>query len=535
MVASYFGHRWRSTGFYFMDDWKVNRKLTLNLGMRWEIIGGMFEVARRMSALSFTAANARAGGRPGALVWIDDLGRKSFQDRYWRQLSPKFGFAYAISPKLVMRGGYGINNTPPISNGWGFGGGEGFNSSIARNTGNVALRFAEEPVGLLHDRYLDFAGVLPNKDPSMANGRGANYWAPDSNRLAYVQNWNLGFQYELPQFFVLELNYIGNKGTRLEAQGLDSLNSLPISFLDMGQKLTDPWNAASGIPQPFPGFAGTVLQALRPYPQYTGIGQDFANFGTSLYNGLQVQVTRHFRNGLAILGAYTWSKAIGLASGALGDYSVSAADVFNRRLERSILSYNYPQFFKLTWIYELPIGPNKLVNIPGLAGKIIGGWNVTGNLQVRSGSPLSVWGGSINNPLGSARLDQVPGQKIILDSNAPINFRGLRGGTAYLNREAFTLPPVHPGGRNVITRLGTLGPVLPNIRGPHWTSEDLAIDKTWSLGEARSFQIRGTFLNPFNRHGRGGLDTDILSPFFGQLTGQGSGPRNIELSARITF
>ncbi|MEK7406440.1 MAG: carboxypeptidase regulatory-like domain-containing protein [Acidobacteriota bacterium] len=535
VVASYFGHRWRSTGFYFMDDWKVNRKLTLNLGMRWEIIGGMFEVARRMSALSFTAANARAGGRPGALVWIDDLGRKSFQDRYWRQLSPKFGFAYAISPKLVMRGGYGINNTPPISNGWGFGGGEGFNSSIARNTGNVALRFAEEPVGLLHDRYLDFAGVLPNKDPSMANGRGANYWAPDSNRLAYVQNWNLGFQYELPQFFVLELNYIGNKGTRLEAQGLDSLNSLPISFLDMGQKLTDPWNAASGIPQPFPGFAGTVLQALRPYPQYTGIGQDFANFGTSLYNGLQVQVTRHFRNGLAILGAYTWSKAIGLASGALGDYSVSAADVFNRRLERSILSYNYPQFFKLTWIYELPIGPNKLVNIPGIAGKIIGGWNVTGNLQVRSGSPISVGGGGISNPLGSARLDLVPGKPIILNSDAPINFRGKVGGTAYLNREAFTLPPVHPGGRNVITRLGTLGPVLPNIRGPHWTSEDLAIDKTWSLGEARSFQIRGTFLNPFNRHGRGGLDTDILSPFFGQLTGQGSGPRNIELSARITF
>ncbi|MBI4873092.1 MAG: hypothetical protein HY822_00515, partial [Acidobacteria bacterium] len=364
---------------------------------------------------------------------------------------------------------------------------------------------------------------------------GINYYAPDSNRLAYVQNWNLGFQYQLPQFFVVELNYIGNKGTRLETDGMDNLNSLPVSFLSRGQSLTDPWNAASGVPQPYPGFAGTVLQALRPLPQYTGIGQQFANFGTSLYNALQVQVTRHFRNGLAILGAYTWSKAIGLAPGALSDYGIGPADVFNRSIERSILSYNYPQFLKMTWIYQLPIGPDKLVNIRGVAGKIIGGWNLTGNHQIRSGAPVSVGGGGISNPLGAARLDLVAGQSIIAASDAPINFRGISGGKAYLNRAAFTTPPVFPGGRNVIQRLGTIGPILPNIRQPHFTYEDLAIEKAWHFTETRSFEIRGTFLNPFNRHGRGGLDTNISSPFFGQLTGQQMGGRNIELSARIAF
>jgi len=533
VVASYFGHRWRSTGFYFMDDWKATRKLTLNLGLRWEIIGGMFEVAGRMAGLSFTAPNPDAGGRPGALVWVDDLGRKGFQDRYWRQLSPKFGFAYAISEKLVMRGGYGINNTPPISNGWGFGGTEGYNGSISRNSANVALRFPEEPVMYLHDRYPDFTGVLPSKDPSMANGEGASYMAPDSNRLAYVQNWNLGFQYQLPQFFVLEINYIGNKGTRLEANGLDELNGLPVSTLARGQSLLDSWTSASGVPQPYPGFEGTVLQALRPFPQYPSVWQDFANFGTSLYNALQIQLTRRFRNGLAVIGAYTWSKAIGLSSSALD--GISPADVFNRKLERSIVGYNYPQYLKLSWIYELPIGSGKLVDIPGLAGKLFGGWNLTANHHFRSGAPLAISTSDVNNPLGSARPDLVPGKPIILNSDAPINFRGVAGGTAYLNRDAFTNPPVHPGGRNVVTRLGMLGPRLPNIRGPHWTYEDLAIDKTWNVGETRSFQIRGTFMNPFNRHGRGNPVTDLSDPFFGQITGPFEGGRNIEISARITF
>jgi hypothetical protein len=531
--ASYFGHRWRSTGFYFMDDWKATRKLTLNIGLRWETIGGLLEVGNRQSALDFGKPNPGAANRPGALVFLEDLGRNSFQDRYWWQLSPKFGFAYAISNKLVMRGGYGINNTPPISNGFGFGGTNGYNSSIQVNPNTTAVRFTEDQVMRLSDRFPDFRGTLPNKSPTLSNGQGINYIAPDSNRLAYVQNWNLGFQYELPQAFVLELNYVGNKGTRLEANGLDDLNAMPTTLLSRGQVLTDQWSPASGVPQPFPGFTGSVLQAMRPYPQFTGIGQQFANFGTSSYNSMQVQLTRHFRRGLAVLGAYTWSKAIGFNDSAID--GETPVDVFSRGLERAITRYHIPHFFKLTWIYELPIGPNKLINVPGLAGKILGGWQITGIHNINSGSPLGIGGGPQTSPFGAARLDLVPGQPIILNSDAPINFRGAVGGQAYLNRAAFAPPPVHPGGRNVIQRPGTLGPLLPNIRGPHNVSEDLGIWKLFRMDEHRTLEIRGVFLNPFNRVGRGGLDTNWSSPFFGQLTGQQKGGRNIELSARITF
>jgi len=535
VAASNFGHRWRSTGFYVADDWKTTRKLTLNIGLRWETIGGLYEVAGRMSGLGLDTPNPGAGGRFGALVFVDDLGRKGFMDRYWKEFSPKFGFAYALTEKLVLRGGYGINNTPPISNGFGFGGTLGYNGSISRTSSNTQLQFAEDPVLYLHDRYPDFTATLPNKNPSLSNGLGIQYTARDSSRLPYVQNWSFGFQYELPSSVVLEVNYIGNKGTRLIEYGLGDLNQLPVSYLALGNILGDPWTPASGLPQPYPGFVGTVAQALKPFPQFTGVSQAFPNLGTSSYNALQIQATRHLTKGLAILAAYTWSKTIGYSDSAL-DTEPGIQDVYNRKLERTVASFNYPQNVKLTWIYELPVGPDKALKVSGIWGKIFGGWSLTGNHNVRSGNPLAITSGSISNPLGTAaRPDLVLGQPIVTNSEAPIQFRGVAGGETYLNPAAFSNPPVQPGGRNYITRLGTLGYYLPNIRGPMRHSHDVGIQKQYRFRERVSWELRGTFTNIINRHGRGDPVTDLSNPFFGQITGQQTGGRNLELSTRITF
>lgn len=530
-----FGHRWRTAGFYFQDDWKFNRKLTLNVGIRWEMVGGLIEVAGRMSGLDMALANPAAGNRPGALAFVDDLGRRGFQDTYYKQFSPKFGFAYALSEKMVFRGGYGINNTPAISNGFGFGGTLGYSGNIAVNSSNRTIRFAEDSLGKIQDRYPDFTATLPNKNPSQANGIGIDWYNKGGNRLPYVQNWNFGVQYLLPKSTVLEVNYIGNKGTRLIAKGFSQPNNLPFSVTQQyGDLLPRPWNASSPIPAPFAGFSGTNLQALRPFPQFTGINDIFPNIGSSSYHSLQTQVTRHFRNGIALLGAYTWSKGIGLTDNAIDAESV--ADIFNRGLERSITNYHYPHVAKLSWIYELPIGENKLVNIRGFAGKALGGWQLTAIHTFRSGNPVSIGTGGLVLPTGSSiRPDYVLGQSIVSNADAPINFRGFTGGTAYLNRAAFTNPPVFAGGQNVVTRLGTLGPYLPNIRDRHLVSEDISIQKMVKWGEHRSVELRGTFLNPFNRHGIGGLVTSIVDPNFGQFTGQQIGPRNIELALRLAF
>jgi hypothetical protein len=532
---SNFGHRWRDYGFYVQDDWKVNRKLTVNAGLRWEIIGRLHEVAGRMSMIDFNKPNELAGGRPGALIFVDELGQTGPGAPYYGQLSPKLGFAYAATAKFVIRGGYGINNTPPISNGFGFGGTLGFNGSINLNSANVPIRFTEDVLGYMQNPYPSFTGTLPNRSATQANGQSLTYYSADYNKMPYVQNWNFGIQYQLPAATVVEVNYVGNKGTRLIAHGFSDPNALPFAITQQyGDLLPRPWSSSSPIPAPYPGFTGTNLQALRPYPQFTGISDQFPNVGNSSYQGLQVQVTRHFRNDFAFLAAYTFSKSIGLADNALDSEGVE--DQYNRRLERSIINYDYPHFAKVTWIYDLPIGPNKKLRVGGVPGRIIGGWQLTANHQFRSGSPLAIGTGGLSNPTGSTiRPDYVLGQNIISNADAGSNFRGFAGGTAYLNRAAFTNPPVFPGGQNVATRLGTVGPYLSNIRDRYSVSENISIQKAFKFTEERYVELRGTFINPFNRHGIGGLITNITDPNFGQFTGQQSGPRNIELALRLAF
>ena len=535
VVASFFGWRSSTPAFYFQDDWKLTRKLTLNLGLRWEIVGPLNEVAGRMSGLDPKAPNPGAGNRPGALVFVDDFGRKSFHDRYWKQFSPRVGFAHATTHWLVVRGGYGINNTPLISNGFGFPGTLGFNGSINVNTSTVSLQFPQDPVYYLHNAYPNFAGVLPNKNPALANGTTIDYVAPDSNRLPYVQNWNLGFQVQLPSAIVFEAAYIGNKGTRLLSPRLDNMNQNPVDVLRFGDALIQ--RAADRpdvVALPYPGFSGTVAQALRPFPQFLDVNQRFSNFGSSLYNSLQLTLTRHFSRSFGMLVAYTFSKALATTDDPGVESLALPQDVYNRGLSRSTAIYNVPQYLKLTWIYELPIGSSRAVDLGKVGNALVGGWRLTGIHNYRSGNALGISDSGIStNALFSPtiRPDWVTGVPTVIDTGQPVNFG--RAGAAYLNPAAFARVP--RTSNNVPLRLGTAPRVLPNVRGPHQFSEDLGLEKKFRFTEQMDIEVRADFINAFNRSGRGDPVTDVTSPLFGQITGFQRGPRNIQLGARFTF
>ncbi|MGH9840165.1 MAG: carboxypeptidase regulatory-like domain-containing protein [Blastocatellia bacterium] len=532
VAVANFGYRVTQPSFYFMDDWKVNQKLTLNLGLRWEMNGGFNEVAGRASAIDLTKPNPGAGNRPGALIFADELGRKGFHDWYLKMISPRLGFAYAMTQKLVIRGGYGINANPFIAN-FSSLGNFGYNGSIAVNSTTVPLRFPSDPVMYLHDRFPDFPGTLPNRNPAGQNNQGPTYIAPDSNRVGYGQNYNLGIQYQLPASFVLEVGYLGNRGTRLEANGLDDLNQLPVSALQYGDRLIQQLSANPGlVPVPYAGFNGTVAQALRPFPQYTGIGQVFANFGTSHYDSLQVQMTRHLTKGLAVLGAYTWSKALFTGSDSAID-APSSQNVYDRSIEKTITSFNIPHFLKATWIWDLPFGKGRKWLTGGPLGHIVGGWTVTGVHNYRSGDPLSIGGAGPRTVLfnGTVRPDWITGVPVVINSGASVKTDN--SGERYLNPDAFKLVPVT--GSNVPLRLGTAPPRLPNIRGPIRVSEDIGVKKGFAFTETMNFEIRADFLNVFNRAGRGNPNADITSANFGRITGSRYEPRNIQLQARFNF
>jgi hypothetical protein len=538
VIASFFGYRTSTPALYFADDWKATRRLTLNIGLRWEIFGPLSEVASRMSGLDPKAPNPGAGGRPGALVFVGDQGRNTFQNWYFKMLNPRFGFAYQlVENKIVVRGGYGIINTPNISNGFGFPGKNGFNGSISVNTANTPLQFPQDAVFSLDSPYPVFTATLPNKSPTLLNGQGINYIAPDSIRPPYTQNWNFGLQFALPYRFALDTSYIGNKGTRLEWQGADRYQQLPVPLWSQyGDVLLQNVTDSGPVPRPYPGFTGTVGQALRQFPQYTGVSEMWANFGNSSYHSLQVTLTRHFSNGLAILGAYTWSKAISTADSAIDASGVQ--DVYNLRLERSVSNYNIPNYFKGTWIYELPWGPGKPINLRGWTGKILGGWSLSGIQQYRSGDALAISTSNVQNSRvfsGTIRPDLIPGVPVVLNGGAAVlNGVGtIVAGQQYLNPAAFRQVPTTSQG--IPLRPGTAPRYLPNVRGPARVSEDFSFSKKFLFTESANLEIRADFINAFNRAGRGNPVTDITSPNFGMITGSAYGPRNIQLGARVTF
>ena len=528
--------RWWNPAFYVTDDWKVSRRLTLNLGLRWDIVGGVYEIDHRSSGFDPTLPNPGAGNYPGALVFLSQLHRNSFQNPNWKEFGPRAGFAYQINSWMVLRGGYGLSYSPPISNGFGLANIDGYNGVNNFPTSTL------NPVFYWDSGYPAYTHTLPVIDPTLDNGSSITYVAGNSNRQPYAQNYTLGFQFLLPKSTTLMANYVGNKGTRLDAQPFANMNQLNPKYLAMGDLLLN--NCASsgpqcapGVPFPYAGFSGTVAQALLPYPQYAGgsVVSEFPYWGTSHYDSAQLLVTHRTSKGLSFLVSYAFQKTLTDTDHALAYYGYSQ-DVYNRKLEKSVASFDRPQVLKLTWIYELPFGKGKrYLNQSSIVEEVLGGWTVTGIQTYQSGDPLLIESGLSGAGYwfnGDVRGDVLTGVPLRVPSTGPFDFAGGTG-IAYLNPAAFAEPPTTPNG--VVLRPGTAPHYMGNLRGPRNPSENFGLLKNFSVREGMYFQIRADFLNAFNRAGLGDPDTNLSDSTFGRILNPGQGPRRIQIAGRITF
>ena len=537
ITTLYSGHRHPVHGLYFTDDWKVTPKLTLNVGLRWEIVQPFFELTNRMSQVDLDAANPAAGGLAGAFVFDD-----RFQETNWRQFGPRLGFAYQLTDKMVVRGGYAITNMPPIRNDWSFGGfTRGFSASIPINAGTSSTGFADDPSHWLDEPYPGFEGSLPDTNPGQGLFTGVQTTAPDSTRLPYTQNWNLTVQYQLPRSFVLEAAYIGNVGRRLRSSYFNNYNPLPISFLSLGDTL---FEQVGDHPEykPYADFPNSqsVAQALRPYPHYTGVSEAYPHNSNSSYHSAQVTMTRRFSGGLGVLGAYTWSKAISQANDTALQvgWTGGIQDYFNRNLERAVAAHHIPHVFRLTWLYELPFGRGKrFLSRSGVLDKILGGWTFSSIHEYRSGNPLGIGQSGVRTPpgYGAFRPDATGASQKLGGAPKDLDFFS---GTPYLNPGAFEALSPENGGRTANgtpLRVGTAPRRLPNVRGPHSSSERMRLVKKFQLYESVTFEFGAAAINPFNRHTRGFVTTSITSADFGKLRINGGGQRVLQLEGRLEW
>ncbi len=537
----------REVGTFIQDDWKISPKFTLNMGLRWEVIGGITEANGQMTTMNPALPNAAAGGRLGALQFAKPLGRNGFERTNWGLILPRFGFAYSATPTTVLRGGFGINTQSPE------GGPEfnpqyeippatlGFSGSIQVNQSTNPQPFADMAVANLRSPYPSYPGALPNYDPTQANGQSPPaYMRPDGARVTYVENYNLGVQQGMGHKTIAELNYVGNVGKRIYAYGLDQLNQLPISDLaKYGGALADPLSAHPEIPVPYAGFSTnqTVQQALAPFPQYRGgtiFQYDYNSPGWSRYDSLQATITRQVGDGFNVLAAYTWAKTMTNTNSNCNSGTCSAVqDVNNPQLEKAVaLNLHIPQQFKFTAFYNLPFGQGHMLLSHGPAAWLAGGWTLSTNLIYQSGLPINITDSGVANGIFAVTRPNYTGSAVRLNKSGHIDFKNSTG-PQYLNPAAFARVPTV--GNNIAAGPGNVPSALGNVASPGLQSENASLQKRFSFGETRNFQLRTDVFNLFNRAGRAAPITDINSPTFGQILNNQYSPRIVQVSGRITF
>ncbi len=566
------GYRIGQYSFFAQDDYKITPRLTLNIGVRWELPVPKKEIFDRMSGFDPSIPNPGADGYPGALAFLGNcpasncLHRDSFQNWDLKLFAPRFGLAYQITNKLVFRGGYGINYDPNIEFGYGTQNINGFNDEISLNAGTSATGFKSDPVIYLSQLagaalpsgaqvgVPVYAGHLPNYDPAQVNGGFIDVLPGNSLALPYVQNWSMGFQFQAPRDILVEANYVGSKGTRLIQGDLEqnyNLDQVPTKYLGLGDILNDDLAtdlanpvtakvlAQYGVTKlPFPSFennptGSTVAIALQPYPQYAFINDNMPNNGSSTFHSLQLTGRKQSSHGLTFIASYTWSKTLTDADSAIYGSGGTFQDIYNMKLEKSIAGFDFTNYFKFTWIYELPLGHgHRFLNSTGKWDRLFSGWQITMIQNYHSGDPLAISGtvgSGINNP--GIRPDFVPGQPLTISSSGIDTVNG----TPYLNPAAFTNVPTSPIYGYALT-LGDVPRFLSGVRGPWGQIETGGLIKDTRINERFTLQLRADAYNIFNRVVRGDPDTSMGDgSLFGTITSDADGPRVLQFAARLSF
>ena len=528
------GVRYKDYSFYAQDSYKLRPRLTLNYGLRYDLDIPATEAFNRFSAVDPTLPNPGAGNILGAYTYFGTgtgrNGRKRPQDTYKKAFGPRLGFAYKISEKTVLRGGYGIFYEPLREGSFADQDGLGF---FNKETLSTVIQIDS---GVPH--------ILPPFGPFTPEGQNNNggvILVPrSSGRPADIQTWNLDIQRQITSNLVVSVAYVGSKGTHLPALNIipNQTNPSLLPFLstfsgDLNKNascLTNggcPNAVAAGVKLPYPSFTGNIGQIFRPFPQYGDFNQEDNSFspdrtGNSTYHAMQLQVDKRFAQGLSFLVSYTVSKNLTDAdsagpgvSGFIGTNSFIGQNSYNRGAEKAVSQLDTPQSLVASFFYELPVGHGKrYLHEGGFVDRIAGGWYVSGVGSYKSGLPTTVYGpcgGTAGNVLfagcnftGIARVNVISG---VTETNKSSNFNPAT--TSFYNAAAFSLAAPLTFGNEPRS--------LAHARTWGERNENFTLGKkTRIFGERATVDFKAEFFNLFNRHifkAPGGFDSGLNSPF----------------------
>ena len=548
-------------GLFVNDSYRVSRKLTLQLGLRWESPGSFEERHNSLTTFDPTLAQpalSSATGLPieGGLVLDGSTQRpnRSWQDPHYHLFSPRIGLAYSPSDSLVIRSGYGIAylpNTIAFSLG-------PYNSPV---NNSVTTMVTSLDGGLTPDLNTTLSNPFPNGiiPPSHTQAFvnsliGQGIQSPlASQPYPYMQQWNFDIQKQFGGNLLVDVGYMGARGVHLTLYDVN-IDQVPDQYLSMGSALLNQvTNPFYGVIPASAGILGqsTIAQGylLRPYPQYLYTSLDAPALGDSTYESMQVKVQKRFKGGGVLMASYTlshmtsdadvlspWLEAnrydVGGGQGVQDNTNIKGG-------EYSLSSFDVPNRLVVSYVVDLPFGNGHryLSSAHGATEKLVGGWGINGITTYQTGFPLALMDASANlfetdfgignggpGPPGAgvSRPNYTPG----CDKATPATTLQNRL-AEWFNTSCFTQPGQF--------QFGDEPRVDPTMRAAGVANYDFAISKRTPITERASLAFRAEFYNIFNRVQFSPPNTQPGSSTFGQVTAQYNQPRLIQFGMRLMF
>jgi hypothetical protein len=532
--------RSKAFAFYAQDNFKLSNRLTVNYGLRWDIMVPFTDVENSIIFVNRTEPNPGAGGLPGAATKFGSctgcsgITRASIQKK---NVQPRLGFSYQLNQKTVLQTGFFMTYLDGGAYEYGTAESASFMTDLLDGSFLRSSTFTNTPgYGSWDTQTLPLPQQTPFS-PSIGNAgiifdfnynkRNLHPNLPSSGPVGtapYLTAWSARVQRELPYDMFVSVGYLGNRAIHLPTT-LELSNQPNPSVLQYGPLLGDyilsPAVVAAGFTPPYPEFvqqfgsSAILEQALAPYPQFGGYFPTYEMDGTAFYNALQVQGEKRFAGGLSYLANFTLARIDANTAVGSSPFSPNGVNAYNPVPEYAPSGLDQKYSFKVVGTYELPIGPGKkFLSTGGWLGELTGGWQISAILNYQGGYAFGAYNGY--NPLlvnFGDRPDIVPGVNL-KTFNYGLSKSYFTGKTASQPIQFTTNAFQNTG----IWAVGDAKRVYAALRNPPLRIENFDAIKTFRIGERVRASVRVDYFNAFNRTQFQGPDNNSTDTTFGQIT-----------------